>query len=89
MDVGVVDARQQRAAVEVDDAGRRPGERLDVGAAAHGGDRVSGDRQGLGDRAVGVDGDDRAVDEDQVGVLAHVVVPQGLGAAGQGSQPGR
>ncbi len=65
--MGIDQAGNDGAAAEIDDAGRRTGQRANVGRAADGGDFSIAHRQGLCGRRV-ID-DDLAVEKDGVGKL--------------------
>jgi len=67
MDVGILEAGQQEAAGEVDDAGARPDERVDVSGRPDRDDPLATDRDRFGAPSRRVNGVDVAAGEDHVG----------------------
>ena len=69
MQVRVDEARHDGAAREIDRLRRGAGELADIVVAADGDEAAVADRDGFGDAPAGVDGEDAAVAENEIGVL--------------------
>ena len=67
MGVVVVEPRQERPPLEIDHAGRWPDLIPDLVAAANARDAIADDRHRLGGRLVIIDGDHRAIQENEIG----------------------
>ena len=59
--------RDHRAALQIDHPRRRPGDRLHLIVVADGHDAIADDRDGFVDRETAIDGDDLAVEQDEIG----------------------
>jgi hypothetical protein len=87
MDVGVLETGQQKSAGEVDDAGARPDERVDVGNRPDSDDPLATHRDGLRPRPRRVNGMDVTAGKDDIGgstCLSHAPEDDSAARAGLG-----